>query len=143
MAKRLDPTAGTQKWKQNLSAAGPAMQAGIQAVTVSPTEQAAAAVDRQVAGVQAAAASGKTAARLRRVSLSQWQQAAISKGVPRLATGAAAGASKYQDFANRFYPVMQSASDQAKALPKGGIENALARIRVVLQAAKSFGDSNQ
>lgn len=143
MAKRLDPAAATAKWKQNLSAAGPAMTAGVQAVTVSPTEQAAQAVDRQVAGVQAAAASGKTAARLRKVSLPQWQQAMIQKGVPRLASGAAAGASSYQNFATSFYPVMAAASDTARSMPKGSIEDSLNRVRVVIQAAQQWAQNNQ
>lgn len=142
MAKRLDPVAGAAAWKSGLSAAGPKMTAGIQAVTVSPTELAAQNVDRQVAGVQAAAASGKTASRLRKVSLSSWQASSISKGVPRLASGAAAGAQKYQDFANKFYPVMAAASDQARAMPKGSIEDSLNRVRVVITAAQQFGQQN-
>lgn len=142
MGKRLDPAAGAAAWKQGLSAAGPKMTAGVNAVTVSPTELAAQNVDRQVAGVQAAAASGKTANRLRKVSLPQWQQAMIQKGVPRLASGAAAGMPKYQAFATAFYPVMAAASDAARALPKGGVEEALNRVRVVITAAKNFAAQN-
>lgn len=102
------PQAAAQRWANNLGASGDKIKQAVMAVTVSPTSKAAAAVDRQVAGVQAAAASGKTQAALNRVTLQDWQSAMVNKGINRLTSGAQQAQPKVQAFLTQFLPYLQT-----------------------------------
>lgn len=123
-------------WSAGMSGAATKAKAGVMAVTVSPTEAAANAVDRQVAGVIAAQQSGKTAARLRAVSLQSWQQSYINKGIPRLAAGASAGMPKMTAFMNAFMPFLQNAV--ASLPPRGDYNANKARAMAMMDAMKGF-----
>jgi hypothetical protein len=116
-----NPQMVADKWATNLGNAGTSITAGVNATTVAPTQLAAAAVDRQVQGVMRAAQSGKTAAALNAVTLQQWQQAMIQKGVPRIGTGAAAAKPKFVSFMNQLLPFEQQGLQQ---LPARGDVNA-------------------
>jgi hypothetical protein len=110
------------KWQANLSAATKAMQDGAAGVTTSPTQLAAAALPAYLAGVQQAVASGKMAARLNAVTVQQWRDAYVSKGIPRVATGATAAAGKatqaFSTLLDRVYAVRDQVNSQ---IPRGGI----------------------
>lgn len=95
MAKAM-PNASdvANRWQQGFANAGPKWAAGINAVTVAPGIAAAAAKDRYVAGVNAAA--DKFAANVSRVDLATWKNMSTTKGQGRMASGAAAGQAKYQ-----------------------------------------------
>lgn len=77
--------------------------------------------------------------KLNATPVDRWRTNATTMGATALTTGATKGASKYQDYANKFQGVWQQASQAAKSLPKGGKANALARISasmdVMMQAA--------
>lgn len=130
------PSQIADRWAQNLGAAGTKITAGVNAVTESPTAKAARAVDRQVAGVQAAAASGKTAAALNAVTLPQWQQAFITKGVPRIATGATAAKPAFTNFMTQLLPAMSAAVAQLP--PRGDLEQNIARQNQLTRAMAQF-----
>lgn len=134
----LTPDQAAQKWQQNLAASGPAYTAGIQAVQVAPTQLAAAQQSKWAQKVQEAAASNRFANKLNSVTLQQWQQAATSKGASRLTSGAAAAKPKMQQFLSAFLPVMAQVKQQVSSMPKNGIEDSLARVRVQIMAAKQF-----
>jgi hypothetical protein len=117
------PAAAAQKWANNLGAATAAYTAGVQAVTSAPGQAAAAAVDRYISGTQAGAQ--KFAAKSAAVSLTSWQQSAINKGAPRLATGAAAAQPKFTAALTQLFPAIQQAV--ASLPPKGNLQQNIAR----------------
>ena len=124
MAKALPtPAAAAQKWANNLGAATAAYTAGIQAVTTAPGQAAAAAVDRYISGTQASAP--KFAAKSAAVSLTSWQQSAINKGAPRLATGATAAQAKFTSALTQLFPAIAQAV--ASLPPKGNLQQNIAR----------------
>lgn len=116
MAK-TSPQDAVKKWSQNLSNARPAIEAGVRAVTVAPTQSAANKVDKYQAGVQRAVESGKYQRGLQAVTLQQWQQAMINKGVSRLQNGVKEGESKVLAFMTEFLPYAQRVSDTVRAMP--------------------------
>ena len=87
----------TQKWVTRMQGASTAYKDGINAVTQSPTEQAANASDRYLAGVQASVDSGRYQDRLRAVTLEDWKRASVGKGATRLGSGAEASRDKYRE----------------------------------------------
>ena len=124
MAKAMPtPAAAAQKWANNLGAATAAYTAGVQAVTAAPGQAAAAAVDRYISGTQAAAQ--KFATKSAAVSLTSWQQSAINKGAPRLATGATAAQAKFTAALTSLFPAISQAV--ASLPPKGNLQQNIAR----------------
>lgn len=122
------------KWSRNVSAATQAYTQGVQAVQTSPMEQAAAHQDAYVAGVQAAAQSGKWAAGLRSVSLQQWKDKTAQLGAQRLASGAAAATPKMQAALQVILPAAQAISDQVKQMPNSTLEDRIARMLFAVRA---------
>lgn len=119
MAKNM-PSADqvAAKWSQNLSAAVPAIKAGVQSVTVAPGQAAAAQKAQYLAGVQANV--DRWAGNVSRVSLADWQQATITKGVDRVASGAQAAQPKFQQAMQTLLPKIASVVNGLPA--RGGLE---------------------
>lgn len=139
MAKQMpSPADVAAKWAKNLSQSTPAITAGIQRVTDSPMEAAARQQDAYVNGVQDAANSGKWARGLRRVSTQQWQDAAIKKGVPRIASGAQAAIPKMQDFQTQFLPYLAAGQARVNAMPKATAQDRIARAVAMIEYTSQF-----
>lgn len=134
----LDPNAGQQKWQRNLANSTDSIKAGVGAVTVAPTESAAAAADKWQAKLTAPDAKTKFVNNLKSVSLSDWQQATINVGIPRISAGAAKGASKYGSFAQKFYPFLQNVQASIKKMPSTTLEDNIARMTAQVRAAAGF-----
>lgn len=83
----LNTAAILAKYKRNTSQAVQDYTTGVMGVTQSPTQKAAAAVDKYAAGVQDAVSSGRFVAALQAVTLNDWQQASTGKGARNYATG--------------------------------------------------------
>jgi hypothetical protein len=99
---KVTPDQAAAKWAQNLSAAGPSIQAGVEAVKVSPGQAAARQKAVYLQNVQAAA--DKWASRVAQVTTADWQQAMVSKAIPRIGTGATAAQPKMSQFLNQLFP---------------------------------------
>lgn len=125
MAVRGTPSENAQKWKTRLSAATPDIQAGIQRVTSAPGQAAA----RQKGAWQAnvIAAADKWERNVSRVSLDQWKQAALD-GVNRVAQGATAKVGKMESFLTEFQPHLERTQAALAAMPRGNLEQNLARM---------------
>lgn len=115
------------KWANNLAASTQSIQAGVQAVTTAPTQQAAQNPNAYLAGVQKAVSSGKWQASLNKVSLSDWQNAMIQKGIPRIATGATQAKPKFAQFMSQFLPYLQQGVQNLATQPRGTLEQNIQR----------------
>lgn len=131
MAK--DPNAVAAKWQNRLSAAvaDGSVAAGIDSVTVAPGQAAARAVDLWSTNTQAAKA--RFAANSAKVSLNEWQTRFKSKGIDRIATGAADAQPKMAAFMTKFLPFINSAVANAPA--RGSVSQNLQRANAVAMAA--------
>jgi predicted transcriptional regulator len=128
----------SQRWQRNLAGSVEKIREGIQAVTVSPTESALQAKDRYISGVQAAVADGRYEAGLRSVSLQQWQEAALTKGVSRIATGAQAAQTKVQRFMDAWLPAQAELSRKISQMPKGTIADSQARAAAAIATNAAY-----
>lgn len=130
------PAQAAKNWQAGMANSGEKLKAGIQAVQESPMEKAAAAADRYAAGVQRSVSDGTYQAGLRAVSLQQWKDAAINKGVNRVASGAAAAVPKMQAFLERFLPHL--ANVVSGLPPRGDMETNIARATQVMRGNAQF-----
>lgn len=136
MAKTSSDVA--KKWAQNLSASTASIQTGVQGVTVNPAAAAAARQDAYQAGVQRAVADGSYQRGLSRVTLQSWQQAMITKGIPRIASGAAASQAKMQQFMDKWLPYQQGLAAQLAATPRGDLNTNIQRAVTAMQYNAAF-----
>jgi predicted transcriptional regulator len=125
MSKLDNPTAAAQQWASRLGAATQAYTDGVNGVTVAPGQLAAAA--KNLWAQNTAAAINRFAANSAAVSREQWQQAAVNKGAPRLASGASAAQPKMEQVFGKLFPAIRSA---VGALPaRGTIDQNIERSR--------------
>lgn len=126
----LDPTAATNKWVQRMQASTQQITEGVNAVQQAPGVAAAKQVNTWLAKVTASAP--KWAKNVAAVSLQDWQQAMIQRGIPNISAGVSAKQGKYAAFAASFYPYLATGVAQVKAMPNAtladGINRAVAMI---------------
>ncbi len=137
MAK-LTPSEFAEKWARRLQAAAPDIQKGISRVDTSPTERAAAKQDKMLANVQAAIQSGKWAAGLRRVTLSDWKTAAVNKGIPRLSQGVAGAQPKVSEFAQQLLSYQDSLKGKVDSMPDLTLEDSINRMNTWVRGMAQF-----
>lgn len=123
------------KWLRNIQAATPDVQAGIARVTTAPGQQAAAQKQAYINNV--VAQQDKWARNVGAVSLQQWQAAATS-GVARIAQGAQAKQDKVGAHLQAFLPFLQRGMDQVNAMPRGTLEQNLARMLTMVRYTAGY-----
>lgn len=135
---KLTPEEASKKQVRNLSNSVEDIRRGVNAVTDSPTEKAANAQDNYVAGIQRAVADGKWQRGLRRITLQQWKDAFLNKGLNRIAPGAQAAQGKVEAFYREFFPHIQSAQDEVDRLPKATLEDSITRMTTFIRRMAEF-----
>lgn len=132
MAK--DPTTVANNWASRLGQSTTAITDGINAVTVAPGQ--AAARQKTVWANNTAASVNKWATNTAAVPLSDWQQATITKGVPRIATGATAAVPKMTTFMTKLLPFIDNA--KAGLPPRGDLNANINRMVSFTQKMATF-----
>lgn len=139
MAK-LDPTAATTKWVNNLSAATPSITKGVQDVQTAPGVLAAQQASKWLAKIQASAQ--KWAKNVAAVSLSDWQNSMLNIGIQRIAQGAQAKQSKYTAFAQSFYPYLATGMAKVAAMPSTSLEDGINRAVTMIRYNAAYKGKN-
>ena len=125
---KVTPEEGAKKLIANARAAAPHIADQVRKVTTAPTATAATKLDKMRTNFNAAIDSGKVQAGLQRVSLSDWQNAMITKGVPRIAQGLEQAESKIVEFNRQFYPYLERVQSEVSAMPDTTLEDGIARM---------------
>lgn len=137
MGVKVDPTTAAANWATGMGAAGPKYTAGVNAVKVAPGVLAANAAPLWAANVTAA--QPKFAKNVAAVSLSEWQNAATTKGAGRLASGATAAQPKMQQFMAKFIPQLASTVNSLPA--RGTYEQNINRLTTYLNSVHQMKGS--
>lgn len=113
------------KWKRRLDAASTDIQKGVDRVSVAPGQQAAAAKDRYIAGVNASA--DVWANNVGKVSLQQWKDAMKNKAVGRIAAGTAQAVQTKQGNVAAMLSAVDAAVAATNQTPRGSLEQNIQR----------------
>lgn len=133
MAVRLDPAAIAEKYARRAGAASQDYVAGVQRVTSAPGAAAAGKAQKALNGYQDAITSGRWAQRVGSVSLQQWQDATVTKGGSRYASGVQAAQPKMQAAMQRLTPIINAAQAKARSMPDATPEQRMQRAMTFMQ----------
>jgi hypothetical protein len=132
-AVTLQPGQISTKWGTNLKQAMPSIQAGIDAVTVSPGEKAANAQDKYLNGVQRAVSGGRFAAGCRSFTLQDWKTRAKEKTQTRLSGGVDAAMPKRQRFDTWLVNTLNGLLPSIASMPDMTLEDSIARATAMIR----------
>lgn len=136
MPVRVNSQQAASKWSQRLSAATQQVRDGVQRVTVSPGQKAAAAADLWLQRTMQS--KDKFRNNVGRVSLADWQNAMLNKGIDRISAGATAAEPKMERFMAEFLPHLQAGVSAVERMPKGTLEQSIARAAAMIQHNARF-----
>ena len=127
-----------EKHARRLKGAIDDMRKGVERVTVSPTEKAAAKQDKMRANIVASIDNGKWAAGLKRVTLDDWKTKMINKGVNRVSGGIDEAAPKVVAFASELLPYIDSVQAKIKTMPDVTLEDNIGRMTEFIRGMAKF-----
>lgn len=125
---KITPSQGAEKWSRRLGESTEDIRRGVEAVTESPMEKAAKNLEKAKRNYVSSIDSGKMAARLRAVPLSEWKDKMTNVGIPRVATGASAAQGKVASFFGELFPHIESGQTKIDAMPDVTIQHAKDRV---------------
>lgn len=136
MPVRVTADQASEKWKNRLSAATAEITAGVNRVTVSPGQQAAAKADKWFQAVTDS--REKWRRNTGRVSLDDWKNMMLNVGVQRIAAGATAKQSKMTAFMNEFIPHLEQGLQKVNAMPDNTFEERVQKAVEMMRHNRTF-----
>jgi len=95
---RLTPQESREKWTRRMKGAGEDIKRGVERVREAPGMKAAAKKEKMRQGILDAIDSGKGAARVSAVSVDEWRNQMLNKGLARISAGVDGAADKQDAF---------------------------------------------
>ena len=138
MAVKITPAEFQEKHARRLKASLTDMRKGIDRVTEAPTAKAAAKQDKMLAKLTEKITDGTWAARLKKVTLEEWREKMVNKGLPRVSGGIDAAEAKVIDFASQLLPAVEAASRKAQAMPDLTLEDSISRMTSFIRDMSKF-----
>jgi len=135
---KLTPAEFQEKHARRLKGAIDDMRKGIEGVSQSPPGKAALKVDKMRTNILASIDSGKWAAGLNRVSLEEWKDKMINKGLNRVAGGIDGAAAKTTAFAAELLPHIDRGIETIKKLPDTTLEDNIGRMTTFVRHMAKF-----
>lgn len=114
------------------------VRAGVQRVDEAPGAKAAAKQEKLVQAFLEAIRTGKWQTRVAGVTLEEWRQAMLSKGVPRIAEGIAAARGDIEDFWREFLPHLERVVAEVERMPDTTLEERIQRAVAQMRGAARF-----
>ncbi|KKN36648.1 hypothetical protein LCGC14_0771710 [marine sediment metagenome] len=127
-----------EKHARRLKAATADMEKGVRGVTVAPTLKAAQAMTKLRTNLLKAIDSGKMERRLKAVTLQEWQQKMIDKGIGRVASGIDGAKEKTIAFAAQLLPAIDKAKAQIERLPSVTLDDNINRMVTFVREMSKF-----
>lgn len=117
-----------EKHARRLKGATEDIRRGVQAVTEAPTLKAAAQQDKMLARLTEAVNSGKWARGLRRVTLEEWKDKTLTKGIGRIAAGIDAAQDKMIDFGGQLLEYEATLQREIEGMSDLTLEDSISRM---------------
>jgi len=135
---KLTPTEIAEKWRRRAEGAASDYQKGVERVSESPMEKAAAKIEKFKANLIKAINDGKWEKGLKSVSLGDWKQSVAEKGVANYATGIRAAESKMENFMSELVPFQDSLKAEIDRMPDITLSDSVARATKWIEGMAKF-----
>lgn len=138
MSKKLTPQEIADKQVRRAVGAVADYKAGVLATTVSPTAEAAKAVDLWKQGIEEAYANGAYVDGCNACTLADWQNATAGKGAMNYSSGVTASKSLIEDFHTQNQSNQASIDAILRGMPRGDLSQNLQRMITQVQEKANF-----
>ncbi|OHB72326.1 MAG: hypothetical protein A2V70_19490 [Planctomycetes bacterium RBG_13_63_9] len=136
---RVDATKYVERWKTGITQNTGRIREGIERVSVSPTQQAAAAIDRTLANLIKSFQDGTWAAGLKKVDLQSWKDSTIRKGLERIAGGVERVTDSQQAMATKLLSAIDATLSEVNKTPRGDLESNISRSAAMIRGMAKRG----
>lgn len=130
-----------EKHARRLKGATEDIRRGVERVTDAPGKKAAAKQEKMKAKINEAIDSGRWANNVGKVSVEEWRDKTISKGLGRIASGIDAAHDKVVDFAGQLLPAVEKAKGMVGGMPDLTLEDSIARMSTYAREMAKFKKS--
>lgn len=137
MAK-VTPEEFAEKWNRRLKGALEDIRRGVERVDVSPTEKAAQKKEKMKQRLIEAIDSGKWEAGLKRVTLEDWKQKMLNKGINRIPAGVDEALPDVKDFASQLLPHIEEGLRKIQGMPDLTLEDNIRRMEEFIRHMAKF-----
>jgi hypothetical protein len=115
------------KYSRRIKGATQDMEIGVRNVTKSPMETAASKAEKWINSLQDSFAKGNWQRGLRSISLDDWKNAMITKGIGRVAAGVDGSKTKFITFMGQLLTYQDTVLAEIDKMPDNNIEDSIAR----------------
>lgn len=129
----MSPSDISDKWNRRLKGSVSDIQKGIDAVTVSPMQQAAKKLDKAKANYMAAIDSGRMAKALNAVDFQGWKDTTKKKVGERLSGGVDGAMTKRAAFDSYLVTTLNAVLPKIAAMPDLTLDDSLNRVRTLME----------
>lgn len=123
----------SDKWGRKMKSSISDIQTGIDGVTESPTEKAAAKKDKMIQNLNAAINNGRWENGLRNVTLADWKSKTKTKVAERMSSGVDAGMGKRQKFDAHNVATLNAILPEINSMPDMTLQDSINRVAVLMK----------
>ncbi len=138
MPVKLTPAEFREKHARRLKAAVEDIRLGVERVDVAPGEKAAAKVDKWHQAISSQDTKDKWRRRVAAVSLQDWKEKMINKGVGRIAAGIDAAGPKVEEFAEKLIAHQNAGLGAIDKMPDLTLEDSISRATAWIRHMSQF-----
>ena len=138
MAVKITPQAAADLYVERISNAVPRIEAGVKAVTESPMDAAVKAKAKMKQNIIAAIDNGSWERGLKSVTLQQWKDAFISKGIERIARGASEARPKMVTFYTALFAFQNDLLAKVEGMPNVTLDQSVNRMVAWVRGMATF-----
>lgn len=132
------PSESREKWARNLKSAVPDIQSGVGRVTEAPGKKAAAKADKMLANLTKSVQDGTWASRVGSITLEEWKDAMLNKGIGRIAAGVDGASAKVEDFFDQLFAYQAGIQAKLKTMPDLTLEDSINRMTTWVRDMAKF-----
>ena len=127
-----------EKWARRLKGAVEDIRMGVEAVTENPAEKAAAKKAKWIARMTSKEVQDKWEARLRTVTLEDWKNAMLAKGLGRIAAGVDEATPDFETFMSELLPHIEEGRRAIARMPDVTLEDNIRRMETFIRHMAKF-----
>jgi hypothetical protein len=138
---RVNSQQWLEKWGRRLNGASTDIKNGVMQVKTSPGQAAAAQKDLWLQKIQERADTWAT--NVAKVSLGDWQDAMVNKGIGRIAAGVTSAQASKAQVIDNLLKAVDTASAAARQVPRGSLEQNIQRAVTFMQTMSANAPKRQ